>query len=152
MSRSSADDAFFHRRRRLRAELKTACAAAAKETGWTARQNLLLREHEGVFYAARVELVYELTPRSLAASFAMSILCAAFFSEGNAPWATPAWWVALTAVTALRYRQVRRFRTQKPDPSEASVWARRAVFWAGAAGVLWGAFITLIVPARMLLT
>jgi signal transduction histidine kinase/ActR/RegA family two-component response regulator len=98
-------------------------------------------------YAARVGLVYELTPRSLMASFAVSILCAVFFYRENPPLATPAWWLALSAVTALRYLRVRRFRALRPDPSEVRAWARRAVLGAGAAGVLWGAFIILLAPA-----
>jgi signal transduction histidine kinase/ActR/RegA family two-component response regulator len=98
-------------------------------------------------YAARVGLVYELTPRSLMASFAVSTLCAVFFHRENPPLATPAWWFALSAVTALRYLQVRRFRTLRPDPSEVRAWARRAVLGAGAAGVLWGTFIMLLAPA-----
>jgi signal transduction histidine kinase/ActR/RegA family two-component response regulator len=98
-------------------------------------------------YAARVGLVYELTPRSLAASLAMSILCAVFFAPGHPPWAAPAWWLALTIVTALRYRMARRYRDARPHPSQTRIWARRAALGAGAAGSLWGLCVTLLAPA-----
>ena len=97
-------------------------------------------------YAARVNLIYEMTPRNLAASVAASILCVVVISPGNHPLAAPAWWVALTAVTALRYWHSRRFRTLHPDPSEVDAWARRAVLGAGAAGALWGVFLTVLIP------
>jgi signal transduction histidine kinase/CheY-like chemotaxis protein len=97
-------------------------------------------------FAARVGLLYELTPRSLMASFAVSILCGVFLFRDNPPLVIPAWWLALSIVTALRYLLVRRFRALRPDPSEASAWARCAVLGAGAAGALWGTFITLLVP------
>ena len=98
-------------------------------------------------YAARVGLVYELTPRSLTASFAVSILCAVVFWQSADPLATTAWWLALTTVTALRYRLARRYRAASPDPSQAGAWARRAALAAGAAGGLWGICITLLAPA-----
>ena len=101
---------------------------------------------EARVYAARVALVYELTPRSLVASAVVSVLCAIFFSPGNPPLAAPAWLTALCVVTALRYRDVRRFRAARPGPEQARAWARRAVLGAFVAGALWGVCVTLLAP------
>ncbi len=103
------------------------------------------RSADSRVYAARVELVYELTPRSLLASLAVSILCAVFFAPGH-PSLAAAWWLALTAVTALRYWLVRRFRASHPDPSEAGAWALKAALGAGAGGALWGVCLVVLAP------
>jgi signal transduction histidine kinase len=88
--------------------------------------------------AAQVDLVYDLTPRALAALLAVSTLFAIFFFSPDRPLATPLWWALLTTVSAARYRLVRRFRDTKPGPEAARDWARRAVLGTLATGALWG--------------
>jgi signal transduction histidine kinase/CheY-like chemotaxis protein len=102
---------------------------------------------EARVYAARVELIFELTPRALLASFAVSFLCAVVFSRSATPLAVATWWLALTAVTAGRAWLMSRFWIARPDPSAARAWALGATLGAGAAGAVWGAGLTLLIPA-----
>jgi signal transduction histidine kinase/ActR/RegA family two-component response regulator len=94
-----------------------------------------------------VELIFELTPRALLASFSVSFLCAVVFSRSAPPIGVATWWLALTAVTAGRGWLMSRFRAARPDASAARAWGRAAALGAGAAGAVWGAGLALLIPA-----
>jgi signal transduction histidine kinase len=96
--------------------------------------------------AARVQLVYELTPRALAAMAAVSTLCAFFFHSSDRPLAMPLWWALLNGVSAARYQVIRRFRQARPEPAAARYWARRAMAGTLATGVLWGYWAVALGP------
>jgi signal transduction histidine kinase len=97
--------------------------------------------------AARVQLVYELTPRALAALAAVSTLCAFVFYSSDRPIEMPLWWALLNGVAAARYRMIERFRRARREPKAAPYWARRAVAGTLATGLLWGYWAVALGPA-----
>ena len=97
-------------------------------------------------FAAQVELLFESSPRNLAASLGGSSLAAALFYRESRSLSVLVWWLALGLVTAARYALVQRYRLRRPAAEEARAWARRSTLGALAAGALWGLCLTTLVP------
>ena len=97
-------------------------------------------------FAARVEQLYRLNPRTLATAVVFSV--ATFFLYLGA---TPlrvllGWLVVNNLVSVARYALVRAYRRASPTPDEAPLWHRRFVVGTFVAGVIWGMLGSVLLP------
>lgn len=97
-------------------------------------------------FAAQVELIYQLTPRNLISSVAVSILTAALLLTHRTARVVAAWWIAVNLISVARYACIRIYWKRRPPIHEARRWAGYATLGSLLAASLWGVAVSVLAP------
>jgi two-component system, sensor histidine kinase and response regulator len=104
------------------------------------------RDIEVQVFADQVEMIYRLTPHTLAMSVVGSSIVFLALWSSTALVPLLAWYALHHSVTLARFLTIRAYRNASPPPQDARVWARRFVAGTAAAGTVWAICGTVLFP------
>jgi signal transduction histidine kinase/ActR/RegA family two-component response regulator len=112
--------------------------------------NTATSEEERTLRAEQVRQFYGNAHVGLLASVINSLVLAAIQRDVASHAALVAWVASLTAISFLRYCDVRAYRRRSPQASEATYWGKRFIIGLAASGVAWGFSAVLLFPVNSL--